>query len=379
MNTFSCFLGLTLSLTLANTLAHAQQGDPNLRSPQEHEVDSAHDRGENDPSRGHRYKLKRPISQTTLIFTGVNSHINANIDNSLSRALFDYNYVSSSDLLKDPEYTKFYQIHSHRYTPQLEYGPTTVNSDHEYQGISDRKYGYCWGYSTMVRYFTVLGFFDPKLPRISNIEFYKNKIDQVLAGEAAVIPGYANLREFTLDPQIEMYLKLNAMELWRSRAVSTSSLNIFRKATDSLNYSEVETLLSKLEKKIARGELPKILFSSLIPAEKVLGLNTDIHVVLAYKVERLSKGRARIHLWDINFYTETLMRAPKYLEITEQHGIRYEPWYEPTKTYAEGSALVSRVTLAPEDNAENMQMLKSLKSFCENRTTLKYCVENSKN
>jgi hypothetical protein len=102
-------------------------------------------------------------------------------------------------------------------------------------------------------------------------------------------------------------------------------------------------------------------------------MNTDIHVVLAYKVERLPNHRARIHLWDINFYAETLVREPKVLEITESHGIKYQPWYEPSKPYAEASSLISRVRIAPEDRAENVQMLSSLKSFCTNRTTLKYC------
>jgi hypothetical protein len=388
----SAFAAAVLLLSGSYALAQTELHD----SPSEHEVDSAHDTAENDPSIKPQLKLKKFIPQDRLMVTGTLKSISQNVARGVvaySPLLLPITLMTKSEkpltyadsVKSQPEIFKYFDIHQHRYTPKREYGPTLVNSDAEFEGISDRAHGYCWGFSTLVRYFSTLAFFDPSISKPAPtdqtgykkwIEFYQHKIDTVVRGEATVIPGFANFRELSLVPELELYLKLNTMELWRSRAMNSSSLAVFRTAMDSMNYKQVDTLLNNLESRIARGEMPKIMFSSLIPSETILGMNTDIHVVLAYKVERLSKGRARIHLWDINFYAETLVRAPKFLEITEEHGILYAPWFEPTKTYAKGSDLVANVKIAPENDREVVQMLQSLKKFCANQKTARYCEQN---
>jgi hypothetical protein len=95
--------------------------------------------------------------------------------------------------------------------------------------------------------------------------------------------------------------------------------------------------------------------------------------VLVNRVERLPGNRAKIHLWDINFYAETLKKSPKIIEVTSKHGLVYEPWYEPDKPYAEASARVSRVEFAPEEDIEVSRNLKSLKAFCEAPGTRHHC------
>jgi hypothetical protein len=365
-------------------------------SPGEHEVDTAHDTAENDPSPQPHLRLKKVIKQDNLMLTGTLKSISKNVAKGVvnySPLLLPITLLQKKEkpleykdaVKSQPELFNYFGIHQHRYVPKLEYGPTLVNSDHEFEGISDRAHGYCWGFSTLVRYFTTLAFFDPSqsnpaplsaLKYADWVKFYQAKIDQVVRGEATVIPGFKNFRELSLVPELELYLKLNAMELWRSRAMKFGSINIFRTAMKSMDYKEVDGLLNDLEARIARGELPKVMFSSLIPSETILGMNTDIHVVLAYKVERIDAKRARIHLWDINFYTETLVREPKFLEITAEHGILYQPWLEPTKTYAKGSDLVANVKIAPENDKEEIQMLQSLKKFCSNAKTAHYCEQN---
>ncbi len=358
--------------------AHAALPEPTpvplSGTPHDHEVDTAHDQAENDPSRGVKYRLKKPLNQERLVLTGTNGNIEKNIQKSFRTMKAEYRHHSASrERASDPAYHRYLRVHQDRYQPQVENGLTLVNADHEFEGISDRKFGYCWGFSTLFRNLTQLAFFDPSLPRVPDVEYYLRKIDRLVAGQATVIPGYRNIRELSLEPRIELYLKLNTMELWRSRAVRSSSLKIFKNSTEAMSFEEVESLLRNLETRLERGEFPKVLFSALIPSGKILGMSTDIHVVLVNRVERLPGNRAKIHLWDINFYAETLKKSPKIIEVTSKHGLVYEPWYEPDKPYAEASAMVSRVELAPEEDIEVAQNLKSLKNFCEASQTRHYC------
>jgi hypothetical protein len=343
-------------------------------TPHDHEVDTAHDHAGNDPSRGTRFRLKKPLNQERLVLTGTNGNIEKNIESAFRSMKSEYRRMKSArERISDPAYTRYLRIHQGMYQPEAENGLTLVNADHEFEGISDRKFGYCWGFATLFRNLTQLAFFDPSQPRVPDVEFYLRKIDRIVAGHATVIPGYRNLRELSLEPRIELYLKLNTMELWRNRAVRSTSLNIFKNSTEAMSFEEVESLLRNLEVRLQRGEFPKVLFSALIPTGKILGMSTDIHVVLVNRVERLSGNRAKIHLWDINFYAETLKKSPKIIEVTSKHGLVYEPWYEPDKPYAEASALVSRIEFAPEENIEVSRNLKSLKAFCEASMTRHHC------
>ncbi len=343
-------------------------------TPHDHEVDTAHDHAGNDPSRGTRFRLKKPLNQERLVLTGTNGTIEKNIESSFHSMKSEFRRMKSArERISDPAYTRYLRIHRGLYQPEAENGLTLVNADHEFEGISDRKFGYCWGFSTLFRNLTQLAFFDPSQPRVADVAYYLRKIDRIVAGHATVIPGYKNLRELSLEPRIEFYLKLNTMELWRNRAVRSTSLKIFKNSTEAMNFEEVESLLRNLEVRLDRGEFPKVLFSALIPSGKILGMSTDIHVVLVNRVERLPGNRAKIHLWDINFYAETLKKSPKIIEVTSKHGLVYEPWYEPDKPYAEASALVSRVEFAPEEDIEVSRNLKSLKAFCEAPGTRHHC------
>ncbi len=366
-------LSALLILGFSNAQMSFAQTSTSETTSTDTDPDPSHDLPSNDPSVGNMLTLSSPLPQRKIVWHGVNHHINQNIRSSFHHTKAVFRKRRSKEELKDQDLFQLFKIHQYRYEPKKEYGPATVNANHEYKGISDREFGFCWGYSTLARYFTTLAFFDPSLPKETNLDLYKEKIDEVLAGNATVIPGFANFREFSLVPELEFYLKLNAMELWKTRAVRPGSIGIFKNATKEMKSDEVEDLLVDLEARLARNELPKILFSSLIPSHKVLGLNADIHAVLVYKVERLPNHAAKIYIWDINYYTETLVREPKFLEITPDHGILFAPWYEPHATYAAGSAIISRAEIAPENDAENIQMLNSLKEFCSAPETATYC------
>lgn len=247
----------------------------------------------------------------------------------------------------------------HRYRPAVAHGPTLINADHEFKGISDREYGLCWGFSTLVRKFHMLARY-LKGPR-SSVEKYEDQIDDLIAGKVVTFVGVKNFRELSLIPEVELYLKIKAMRLWASKVAHRSSFQILKQATTPMTPAQVDLLLFDLEERLARNEMPKIHFSQLIPANTILGYNTEIHVVLVYDVKRLKNGGAKIYVWDINFYAESLMRSPKTIDIGPDYSLRFKPWYEPTKKYHDKGDLLAQIGITPENDREIAQAIHALK------------------
>lgn len=166
------------------------------------------------------------------------------------------------------------------------------------------------------------------------------------------------------------------MELWRNRAERGSSLKVFRHSADWQTKEQATAMLADIEARIGRHEQPKIAISAIIPTNKVLGISADIHLLLGYRVDRLADGRARIYVWDVDFYTDSMKKDEKFIEMDQYGGFHYQPWAETKKPYAAGSDLV-RVILSPDNDIENAQMLRSLKKFCATPLNEKYCAEHS--
>ena len=370
---------LSLKLVLLSPLAHAsgakdkkkcvvwleeEKTDAPIAVVDNHEVDTAHDLPANDPSAVNLH-LKNEVSQISVALGGVNSQINDNIAVSFKKIEENFEKRSVKSLITAESSTKILAVHADRRIPIKENGPTFVNSDAEYRGISDRKYGYCWGVSTLTRNLQTLAFYDATMPKLKKTSDYFKLIDKIVAGNATLIPGYANLREFTLEPEVELYMKLTSMELWKADAAHLRSIGILHTATTQATKPEIEQVVVQLEERLKRNQFPKIVFSSLVPSREILGLNTDIHVVLVYNVERLANGGIRVHIWDIDFYAETLIREPKFLDIDPNGLIHYQPWHEPDASYSAQSDLISRFRLTPENDAETAYMIQSLKKFCK--------------
>jgi len=273
-----------------------------------------------------------------------------------------------------------------------ENGPALVNSDYEYDGISDRAFGFCWGFSTMNRFFAYLAFYDPAIeppaPYIAGeparneswFRFYEGIIDDIMSGKPRVIPGFRNFSEFSAVPEIEFYLKLKNTEAWARRAISRSTLGTFFTSTRELESGEIDSLVGRLKRRLNRGELPKILFTAA-DSRKQMGGTLDVHSVLVNGVRLEKDGTGEIDIWDINFYFTDLIRDRKILEIrknaaTGRRELHYRPWYEkkstPEATYR--SSLLGQVRISPDDAGEMGGILRNLRGFCdESATTSRYC------
>ncbi len=342
------------------------------------EVDISHDFPKNDPSRGARYFLKKLIPQVALLkeelmidlnpFRSQNGDLNSLPKSSEYSTLLRSN-PSSFDLLK---------LHSDRYVPKLENGPTFINADHEFKGISDREYGYCWGFATLVRYFHTLVFWKKEVssdvPNPSDqkawMAYYQSKIDLIVSGKATEISGFSNFREFSMVPMIELRLKLAAMNAWKTRIIQMKTPGIFRSSMKPMRPDQTTKLVSELKSRIARGEMPKILFTALFSEYvEILGLklgSKDIHASLVHHVREESNGTIYLDLWDINFYAESMEKKPITIEIRPNGEFHFPPWYEEKNPHVvpAQSSLLGQVLIAPENDRETVQMVKSLEQFC---------------
>jgi hypothetical protein len=372
------------------------------RTPQishkSHELDDERSSPEKDPSPepGYHFVLRNFIAQSTLASIAALQKLNpfdsqgvllGNL--SFTQGAKHYAGFRSSDPL-----VSFLRSRQAAFLPsrlQLEKGPALVNSDYEYTGISDRAFGYCWGLSTLNRYFAYAAFFDPELqapdayvPRGLRrnerwFRFYETIIDDIMNGKPRVIPGFANFSEFSAVPEIEMYLKLKAMDAWAVRAISTGSLGTFFSSTSELDEAGLQALLRSLAVKLNRGELPKILMTAA-DSRTSFGGSLDVHSLLVNGIHLAKDGTGRIDVWDINFYFDDLIREPKFIEIRKnrksgKRELHYGVWSEdkgdPVATAR--SSLLGKVRISPEDASEMGQLIHNLREFCSTRHHLKYC------
>jgi hypothetical protein len=290
---------------------------------------------------------------------------------------------------KQEKYYPLFKIHQDRYTPKSENGLTLVNNGAEYEGISDKKRGFCWGYSTLVRNFNVLAFYDPtNLDLVPNksthyqdwVVFYTKRIDLIAKNKVAVFPGISNLRELSNDPKIELYLKITAMKIWRRLASKPNSLIDYLKTTNAMKPAQIIKVIQELQTRLSIGESPKILFSSWRTekgdkAGRALGTSKFIHAVNVYNITSTNEGY-KIWIWDINFYAETLMREPKFVEVSRDGSrIYYQAWEEPNRTDAksETGSNINRLYIPAENDRETMTHLEELYRFCHSPKTAHYC------
>ncbi len=365
-----------------------------------HEVDTERSSPNEDPSPqlGYHFVLEKFLSQASVGQSRALSKLNpfakkgALLGNLTKEADEDYYQHTFSDQDSIIPYLKSRQTRYRYGHFNLNDGPALVNSDYEFSGISDRAFGYCWGFSTFNRFFAYAAFFDPSIPspvayipegKERNEAWFRHYgpiVDDVLRGIPRVIAGFKNFSEFSAIPEIEFYLKVKAMDAWSLRAISAANLTTFFSSTRELDETELNSLIKSLQQKLRRGELPKILFTAA-DSKKQLGGSLDVHSVIVNGLKMNPDGSGEIAIWDINFYFSDLMKNRKFIEIrfnreTGKRELHYLPWYEaketPIDTYR--STLLGKVRVSPEDEAEMGALIRNLKAFCQkDEYSQKYC------
>jgi hypothetical protein len=380
-NVLTVFFGvLMFSLFLPEVLAQTRDRDLGVRP----EVDGEdHSPTEMDPSKKNlrapplmflrQKRIAARIGVRRLLVTPI---VAAAKKESRERSAKIY----SEQVIENPADFSFLQVNASQHVPIRENTATFINDTYEFRGIARNSFGFCWGVTTMNRLFAHLAFYqadiypENQVPDAAQVgrkkwlAYYTAKIDSIFAGNAELIPGYKNFRELTMEPEIELYLKRKSVKTWADRAIQPWDRSFFRGTNDEeMSAKETENLVADLKVRLARHELPKLMFTSYASGTK-LGVPVWIHTVLVYKVEDLSDGTKRIQLWDPDKYGEDLVEHPHYLEIRPDGTILFAPWYE--KDNPKTSDVIGKVFYAPENDEETLQILKGVKTFCSQHTDL---------
>lgn len=280
-----------------------------------------------------------------------------------------------------PEAFDIFKLHEANHRPQVDNDLTFVNESNDFEGIGDRRFGYCFGMATLIRNIEVLAFFDPSATAPAEkgskqwLRFYRRIIKRLASGQATVIPGFKNVHDFSADKQIALELKIMIMTLWDAHAVSWRAFGFALRASRPITLKEQTAFTQNIKERLARHEMPKILFSALVPLEKFLGIETDIHTVNVYDIQDLPNGGSRVFIWDEDLYVDELLKNPAYLDFTPDGKIHYEKWFDPADPSTE---FIGRVEIAPENDEETAMQIDSLNQFCKNPKTAKYCSVTSK-
>ncbi len=374
-------LALFLILSpVASPLARAQSSGPSP-TPSPNPDDAlyhayARDTVDHDPDHAPKYSLDHEVKQdkfakqqfidlVTKFPVGTIKEIAHLFHELATHSHKVYNHV----LNRSPELFDLFKIHEERYLPTAENGLALVNADFDFDHISDRSRGFCWGFATMNRQFAILAFFDPTAPKL-DLEGNKELMDQLTDGKPVIIPGFRNIREFSLVPEHVFYLKLKAMSLWRKYAIRGKAGLAYFKTAKVMEMDEIQDLLSDLKDRLARHEFPKIMISSMIQTPGRIHFSKYVHLVLVNRVETHEDGSAIIHIWDGNFFAETQQKDPKVIEITKDGDIIYQPWIEPHTPTEAISNKLSRIMYSVENDNETIQQLMALKKFCASNPNL---------
>ncbi len=181
-----------------------------------------------------------------------------------------------------------------------------INSDEEFDSLTDRKIGVCWGVAGVLRKFLMLASFAPDEAYESR-SFYLKSIDQIVNGYPIRIPGFKNLEDFSSDPVLEKYIKHKMLELWKAYE---SDAVYFRNLNFSRHPHLAERTLAIAMKLTERGILPKVLVTGaskrnfLVPAYK--------HLLLPYRSSEV-EGHPIWYVWDPDFYATSVRDFPTFI------------------------------------------------------------------
>ena len=188
-----------------------------------------------------------------------------------------------------------------------------LNSGEDFKTVMQVEYGVCAGMSITLRRFNMLAYFDPsntsreRVPAKGSLQwadFYKKKIDQVLAQKKpAIFPGFSNLMELSSNPSFKEYFQQHVIKEW---ADSASALwrgvaQQLYSVTGTFTLKDAETLHKELTYKVKKlGYSPIIWLAK--PNSNPFSSKQWIHVMQVLDVtSRGSQGEYRIKVWNVNY------------------------------------------------------------------------------
>ena len=232
-----------------------------------------------------------------------------------------------------------------------------LNERKDFADHIQRTVGYCWGHSSVSRNFNYLAYFEPAL-RLEDESFYKKKIKSIMRGNAEVIPGFSNLREFSSDEVIKKLLKDEVVWKWADKALRLRSIGASLKGFKGLmKKKELLSFLSEVKEKLSVNHTPKIFFSNL----KKPGF---IHVVNVYNVIE-EKDMVKLCILDNHQYEDQQRNCGVFVSIKLDGSENFYDGWDKSKRQLEG--FVGQFGFTPEDDVEILKFQKENTKMCLKR------------
>lgn len=235
------------------------------------------------------------------------------------------------------------------------------NDKESFKGLFVKDLGICRGYSSLRRKFRLLAFFDAKneagieVPNREKhprkyVRFYKKLIKQIRKGQPTIIPGYANLREFSSDELVSDMIKMQVFREWRKKNFSSNSGTTSDMLRGTLRHSTYEELLYLRDHVEAYAK--EGLNTMIWTAVKKSGW---IHVLEAVEASPVDEnGDFKLKLWNDKSMEEAKMYS--YLTVTKKGDILYDDFIDPTR-------VMHSAGVTKENDGEIRYLGENLKKF----------------
>ena len=245
--------------------------------------------------------------------------------------------------------------------PNHDHAFAIANVVDEFEDFSDFSFGLCWAVTGTLRKFVMLSLFDPTqrapFDRVTQkdqyLDFYFNKIEQVIALEPTVFPGFKDLRDLTSEPEFEYYLKSRVTEAWKSYMKKSSFLR-------NLNLSPQTTIMNVTMEAtlplLKHNLFPKWFITSPGKREKLV--QTYKHVIMPIRAEKDEEGHTVVYTWDPDFYADEIQKHPTFVIRADEDYV-YSKW-----TVDEVTPLVG-LEFPPEEYDELSKIVSHAKTFCK--------------
>lgn len=229
-----------------------------------------------------------------------------------------------------------------------------LNEKKDFADHIQRTVGYCWGHSSVTRNFNYLAHFDASAKK-ENLKFYKKKIRRIMRGKAEIIPGYANLREFSTEPEIKVLLKDQVVWRWLEKSLRVRSIKTSTQGRKGLMAKEeLLPFLAEVKAKLSVNHVPKIFFSNL----KKPGF---IHIVNVYNVIE-EENQVKLCILDNHQYEDEQKDCGVFVTVKLDGSENYyEGWNSPVR---ELEGFVGQFGFTPEDDLEILKFQKQNKKMC---------------
>lgn len=223
--------------------------------------------------------------------------------------------------------------------------------------------GICWGHAAVTQKFNRVAFFKPDSrppyqinssnpdERKKAIRFYKKLIDDVIDNKASEIPGYANLKAFSDDPEFSNYFKDKVTREWADRAMSWQGLRVAI-SDEPQPREHNERIFAEARRRLTLNQQPNLVFT-----EENRRFFTHASLI---SHEETINGKTVLCMRDNNYDESFNAICGSYVYVNPEGKLMHSIQYG----MARMERTIAAVDLAFNDERDAMKQMKSLYKKC---------------